>query len=142
MAYLKILEQKFETLDRNHDGKITLKELSEFLVAFGFQAGQAQEFMKKFDTNKDGVISKDEFLAAVRRSKPEKFTEAKLRAAFQKADKDKSGKISVKELMEFLKEHDHPVPRTKLEKWLKKHDKNKNGELEYEEFLAFVSEST
>ncbi|TGZ56138.1 hypothetical protein CRM22_010204 [Opisthorchis felineus] len=74
MAYLKILEQKFETLDRNHDGKITLKELSEFLVAFGFQAGQAQEFMKKVDTNKDGVISKEEFLAAVRRSKPEKFT--------------------------------------------------------------------
>ncbi|KER25714.1 hypothetical protein T265_06887 [Opisthorchis viverrini] len=44
MAFLKVLEQKFETIDRNHDGKITLKELSEFLVAFGFQAGQAQRF--------------------------------------------------------------------------------------------------
>ncbi|KER18093.1 hypothetical protein T265_16296, partial [Opisthorchis viverrini] len=44
-------------------------------------------------------------------------------------------------MMEFLKEHNHPVSKTKVEKWLKKHDKNKNGELDYDEFLAFVSDS-
>ncbi|KAA3674687.1 uncharacterized protein DEA37_0010275 [Paragonimus westermani] len=96
------------------------------------------EFIKQFDANKDGIISKDEFMRAVHAIKPSKFSEAQLRAMFKKADKDHSGSISCKELKTFLEEQKNLVSKSEVRKWIEEHDKNKDKQLDYEEFLNFV----
>ncbi|KAF7261308.1 hypothetical protein EG68_01479 [Paragonimus skrjabini miyazakii] len=138
MAHLKILEQNFDSLDKNRNGKLEKKEIMEFLVTFGFKQQYAEEFIKQFDANKDGIVSKDEFMKAACAIKPSKFSEAQLRAMFKKADKDHSGSISCKELKTFLEEQKNLVSKTEVRKWIEEHDKNKDKQLDYEEFLSFV----
>ena len=61
----KVLTQIFVRLDKNGDGKITVPELKECgILGFGhvLTDKEIEEFMLKVDTNKDGVISKEEFV--------------------------------------------------------------------------------
>ncbi|TGZ56136.1 hypothetical protein CRM22_010202 [Opisthorchis felineus] len=137
-AFGKILVAEFNALDKNRDRKLCLKEVSSFLVAFGFKESQAVLFMKLFDANKDGGISRDEFAAAVKRIKPNRISEAQLRKLFKQADNDNSGTLSSKELKGCLSKHDAKLNTKKVDDWIKKHDKNLDGKLNYEEFIEFM----
>lgn len=53
----------FSALDTNHDGSLTRSELSCGLSDFGFDDSQIDELMTKLDANRDGKISKDEFVS-------------------------------------------------------------------------------
>merc|ERR1711872_348108 len=56
---------RFMTLDRNHDGHITKKELTAAYGKDGHKVLEIEEWMKKFDTNKDGKIDITEFSKAL-----------------------------------------------------------------------------
>jgi len=84
-------DQVFERLDENKDGSLTLEEMKKGRQkgGQGRQGGsQGQNKrgggnpMMALDTNKDGTISKDEYMAG-----------------FAKYDKDGDGKLSMRELM-------------------------------------------
>ncbi|KAF8562374.1 hypothetical protein P879_07068 [Paragonimus westermani] len=138
MAHVKLLQQEFDAVDKNHDRKLGINEVIDFMKAFGFKESQAKEFMKAYDNNKDGKISRDEFTDAARKIKQSHVNEAQLRKLFQKADLNKSGKISEKELKTFLASQHNKVSDREVEKWIREHDVNKDGQLDYEEFLTFL----
>ncbi|CAH8643422.1 unnamed protein product [Schistosoma bovis] len=50
-------------------------------------------------------------------------------------DKDKSGKISSVELMEFLKSVNCPFNKEQVEKFIRQHDKDGDGQLNTDELL-------
>jgi hypothetical protein len=50
-------ETKFDALDTDRDGKLTLAEFSA-----GRKPGEAAKWFERRDANKDGFISRDEFL--------------------------------------------------------------------------------
>ncbi|CAH8460997.1 unnamed protein product [Dicrocoelium dendriticum] len=138
MAYLKILEHKFDAIDTNHDKKLSLKEITNFLQAFGFNERQARDFMKEFDTNNDGVISREEFSKACRNIKASHLDEAKMRRLFKLMDVDKSGKVDIAELKAYLVKQRADVYTEEVKEWIVQHDKDKDGKLNYEEFIDFV----
>ena len=64
----------------------------------GRKGPRAERIMKKKDTDKDGFLSKDEFLAGAKKEK-------KAAKAFERIDKDDDGKISLEELKKRGKKH-------------------------------------
>nr|CAH8870282.1 unnamed protein product [Trichobilharzia regenti] len=136
--YLSILEKNFDTIDRNQNGWLNEKEIRDCLISFGFDPHYTEEFMMNFDTNKDGRVTKKEFLEAAKQMRAGKITEAEMRSAFKNADKNKSGRIDIYELKDFLKCRKNVVPMEVCSKWIIQNDRNGDGKLDYEEFLSFI----
>jgi len=94
----------FAKLDVNADGKITSDELSEEQIRF------FKVLLRRGDQNEDGALSKAEFAAASKESKPpqgqpaERSREAQpilfIDRLFEYADRDGDGKISREDLPE------------------------------------------
>jgi len=67
--FLKSLDNRFAGIDANHDGKITVQEMTaqqqrELQMAKEKLQQQIAARFKQLDTNKDGQLSQQEFLAA------------------------------------------------------------------------------
>lgn len=102
----------FDRLDLNHDGKITVAEAeaarSQHAEAKGGQPAKAQAtgfhgLLARADTNKDGVITRDEFNAMGQQIKArmEKAGVARGSMAsrmFERADTNHDGKVSLQEM--------------------------------------------
>jgi len=82
-----------------------------------------EEFLKVFDANKDGKVSRKEFDAGERTSALKPEIREKI---FKRLDKDDDGFISTKELKKMIPEHRRNP--------LAKADKNKDGRIDREEF--------
>jgi hypothetical protein len=54
----------FNVVDTDNDGKISVEEYRQFLDIFGMDPTHADESFEKLDTNRDGILTRDEFLAA------------------------------------------------------------------------------
>jgi hypothetical protein len=52
-------QERFDTLDANHDGKVSQEEFA----AIPHYRGNAEQMFKNMDRDGDGVLSKDEFCA-------------------------------------------------------------------------------
>jgi Ca2+-binding EF-hand superfamily protein len=67
--FVKNIDGRFNTIDTNHDGKVTKEEVAaqeqrELQLAKTRIAQQLQAKFKQLDTNKDGQLSVQEFMAA------------------------------------------------------------------------------
>jgi len=59
------LRDAFRIIDRDHSGSITRDELEAALVHFNIPAHHIDDFMRRLDSNHDGVVSFAEFAAAL-----------------------------------------------------------------------------
>ncbi|XP_072024256.1 uncharacterized protein [Amphiura filiformis] len=57
-----IFEEKFEELDKDNNGKVTLKEIKQKMKSSNAPKEQIKKFMQVFDLNKDKTIDKREFV--------------------------------------------------------------------------------
>jgi calcium-dependent protein kinase len=92
--------ESFDKLDKNKDGYITLKELQKGL-GDSFSMEDAQRIMDSVDTDKNGAIDYNEFLAATLDGEIAKNLK-KLEMAFKYFDSNKDGYIDDKELNKAL----------------------------------------
>lgn len=130
------LRDLFSSLDKNGDGLLSLEELkagaSQFSIEF---AENIEKIMNQVDEDRNGHINYSEFLVAATNWQKE-LSRERLQAAFEAFDKDKSGGISVEELVDSLgggKGQDHVFVEM-----VKQADTNNDGQIDLEEFIAFM----
>ena len=131
------LRAMFKTLDANGDGKLSHKEIQKGLK------GRADEkeltsLMIAVDTDNSGYIEYNEFLAAAMGEQLCHYKE-RLQQAFSLFDKDKSGKISVKELRRIIKKELGEEETGFWNDVVQGADKNGDGEIDFIEFLDIMN---
>ena len=96
--YIKNLDNRFAGMDANHDGTITLAELTaqqqrELEMAKQRLQQQIQARFNQLDTNKNGQLSLQEFLAAT----PPIRTNETPQDLLQRFDANRDGKVTLEE---------------------------------------------
>lgn len=130
------LKRVFESIDKNGDGNITLKELKD-----GMKDVKNKEellaIMEGADTDGSGTINYTEFIAATMEQNMY-LKEENLRNAFKMFDKDGSGKISSDEIKQALGYgmEGQIEDEEEWNKLISEVDKDGDGEIDFEEFIS------
>ncbi|OMJ74003.1 hypothetical protein SteCoe_23900 [Stentor coeruleus] len=131
----KELKKIFKAIDKNSDGKISKNELSLYYSRF-FNSEKSDEevseIMAKLDKGNTGFINYTEFIKACV-SDSIVLKKENLKAAFNKFDMQRSGKISTKEIKAILQ--DEEIYEENV--WngiMKECDRNNDGVVDFEEF--------
>ncbi|GFR85563.1 calmodulin [Elysia marginata] len=100
-AQLKGVTAKFEEVDKDKNGSLTMMEVFDMLKAAGYRGRQSDlnRVFFEMDKNNDFQVTKEEFVKCFEKLPRPSRREMALWTAFKKMDKDGSGALSKKELM-------------------------------------------
>jgi len=104
----------------------------------GYPEERAIHYVRRFDKNKDGKLSMQEF--SIFKHKIEE-TKTKIVPKFKEYDKDGNGFITVEEASSILQRDPFNFPAQKVVLLLRQFDKDGNGKLDIEEFGSFYAEA-
>lgn len=127
---LKSLIEAFTKLDSNRDGKIELEEYLNFALA-----KEKARFINKFvaaDTDKDGCVGFEEFLATIEPT-------YHILKRFQELDLDQNGLLSLEEAINIAEQLVLPLNTTQIETILHKVDRDGDGQITYYEYLGAIA---
>lgn len=136
------LRRVFQMFDRNGDGKITKKELSDSLKNLGIYISDNElvQMIEKIDINGDGYVDIDEFGSLYQTIMDERDEEEDMREAFNVFDQNGDGYITVEELRSVLVslglKQGRTVEDCKL--MIKKVDVDGDGMVNYNEFKQMM----
>jgi len=99
----------FKGMDRNGNGSLDPVEFKYGMRDFGLNISEAEvtAILKYFDTNKDGKLSFDEFLRAIRGDLNERRRKM-VHMAYKVLDKDASGQVSIADIEQAYDVSQHP----------------------------------
>ncbi|KAI3430191.1 uncharacterized protein J3R85_008214 [Psidium guajava] len=138
------LKRVFQMFDRNGDGRITEKELSDSLENLGIYipGEELGEMIAKIDVNGDGCVDIDEFGALYRSIMDERDEEQEedMREAFNVFDQNGDGFITVDELRSVLASLGLKQGRTleDCKRMIMKVDVDGDGMVNYKEFKQMM----
>lgn len=139
------LIQMFKSADADGDGVIGFHDLRGLLERVGdgsepvpmhwLTDEDIQAVIKQYDTNGDGVIQWEEFVAM---AQDNIFLSGKLseyRDAFRAVDAGGNGTISATELYRLFERLEHPITYDQLVKIMERYDVDQSGMIDFGEFL-------
>ena len=136
------LKRVFQMFDRNGDGRITKKELSDSLENLGIFIPDKDliQMIDKIDVNGDGYVDIDEFGALYQTIMDERDEEEDMREAFNVFDQNGDGFITVEELRSVLSSLGLKQGRTieDCKKMIKKVDVDGDGKVNFKEFKQMM----
>ncbi|MQL74876.1 hypothetical protein Taro_007219 [Colocasia esculenta] len=136
------LKRVFQMFDRNGDGRITQKELSDSLGNLGIHIPDKDlvAMIEKIDANGDGCVDMDEFGALYQTIMDEKDEEEDMREAFNVFDQNGDGFITVEELRSVLASLGLKQGRTveDCRKMIRKVDVDGDGMVNFKEFKQMM----
>ncbi|KAL2486181.1 Calmodulin-like protein 3 [Abeliophyllum distichum] len=136
------LRRVFQMFDRNGDGRITRKELSDSLEKLGILIPEKEliQMVEKIDVNGDGFVDMEEFGTLYQTIMGEKDEEEDMREAFNVFDQNGDGYITVEELRSVLASLGLKQGRTleDCKMMIKKVDVDGDGRVNYREFRQMM----
>ena len=128
----------FDVIDADKSGEIEPAELVMHLLGLGQDHESVSELFAALDTDGDGKISREEFIAGFDKLEAEMEPEAEAAAAatFAAVDADKSGKLDLEELLSALAAAGDDADRAEVEALFKRLDVNGDGAITMEEWRA------
>ena len=133
----EMISQVFDMFDKDGNGEIETSELKSVLTAMGRKPDpkEMEEFYTKLDADKNGTISKKEFMDvmnemySVSQEKVDEVVEA-----FQIFDKDGNGTISLDEMKNILLKYGSDFTEQDCEEIFKLLDTDGSNGISYAEF--------
>ncbi|CAH9075358.1 unnamed protein product [Cuscuta epithymum] len=136
------LRRVFHMFDRNGDGKITRKELSESLEKLNIHIPEKEviQMVEKIDVNGDGYVDMEEFGTLYGADGEGGEEEEEMREAFNVFDQNGDGFITVEELRSVLVSLGLKQGRTveDCRKMIAKVDVDGDGMVNYDEFRQMM----
>ncbi|XP_073015798.1 calmodulin-like protein 3 [Primulina eburnea] len=139
------LRRVFSMFDRNGDGKISRKELSESLEKLGIHIPEQEmtQMIEKIDANGDGYVDVEEFgmlYGAIMEDDVKGDDEDDMREAFNVFDQNGDGFITVDELRSVLASLGLKQGRTieDCKRMIMKVDVDGDGRVNYDEFRQMM----
>lgn len=137
----KIEEYKkaFKKFDVNGDGKVTMEELETVMRSLNQNPTKLELkiIMADVDTDRNGVITLDEFLAYMSRPPKGRYSEDELKAQFRVFDKDNDGFITKVEMQALVKELniEKAFPPKLIDDMFNEADRNQDGKISFDEYI-------
>ncbi|KHN25296.1 Calmodulin-like protein 7 [Glycine soja] len=136
------LKRVFQMFDRNGDGRISLKELSDSLENLGILIPDKDlaQMIERIDLNGDGCVDMDEFGDLYESIMEERDEEEDMREAFNVFDQNRDGFITVEELRRVLASLGLKQGGTldECKKMITKVDVDGDGMVNYKEFRQMM----
>lgn len=136
---IQFLKKVFKSIDKDFDGKLSKKELSDFVNKFMNEniGIEVEQIFSNMDADKNGMIEFEEFLiASINKNKL--FNENSLKSAFEKFDFDKNGKIDTKEIKKIFQTLNGAVEEHVWASLICKVDVDGDGEIDFDEFKKMM----
>ena len=134
----KLMEEIFDLYDINHTGFVDIKDSLKMLAAMGKNLDPEDEndFLTIADPNKEGTISKQNFLKGVEVlfTIPDDYL-PEIKNAFEFFDKKNNGKISCKDFKKILVKQSKEYTEKEAEELFKTLDLNSDGEININDFI-------
>lgn len=132
----------FHMFDKNGDGKITKKELSDSLENLGISISDPDmiQMIEKIDINGDGCVDIDEFEELYKSIMDDKDEDEDMREAFNVFDQNGDGFITEEELSTVLASlgFKHGKALEECKRMIKKVDSDGDGMVNFMEFKQMM----
>lgn len=135
------IDDVFEKMDLNHDGRISVLELTKAARLIGLNPTREEAELMIQDCNpaQKGYVTKSEFRKLFEDRQTDIDEQIKeITDAFRVFDKDNSGTISADEILAVLKTCGEDVDEEEINEMLRKVDKDGDGNIDIEEFAAVM----
>jgi len=130
--------KKFDALDLNKDGIVTLREFASVSKVFGYNLSREEilDIFGRRDLDESGGITFDEFVVAMRNRSGQYQNVNNVRAKFNMYDRKKRGYVTVDDAFPIL-EKELGFDERKTEVMVDMYDKNRDYRLSLMEFVEF-----
>ena len=130
------MEGEFNRADKDKDGLISFQELMALMNKCKCECSEAelQDYVNDVDINEKGQIDCDAFLSIVEKYQEEKDSRQELNKVFDKFDKNNTGFLSPKNVLEVFRKIDETIKEEEILQMFKECDLDKDGYLNREEF--------
>ena len=134
-------KEAFSLFDKDGDGTITVEELGTVMRSLGLLPTEAEviEIIKEIDTDGNGVIDFNEFLALMERKMTFWDGEEDIKEAFRVFDQDGNGVISSAELRKIMTCLGEKLTEEEVEEMIKEADLDGDGQINYQEFVTMMT---
>ena len=137
---IKSFQNAFSLFDKDHDGKVTVKEVKGILRFLGKNPSEYRMdcILKDSDMYGNGTVALPEFLQLMSQTYKPKVDQEEIIAIFRIFDKDGDGFITADEIKQEMGNHGDIFTEEQVQQMMKGADSNGDGKIDYEEFVKLM----
>ena len=134
------LKANFNNFDKDQDGLISYQELKELMkqTTKSFIEADLQDLLNETDINEKGQINCKTYIDMITKLNKKNDTDDEIIEVFKIFDKDNSGLISTKKIMDIFLKIDENIKEEEVLQMIKECDIDQDGYLNFEEFSHMV----